>query len=93
MDIKETKEALIGINEFSLLLAKNLKDGFQLVPDATALVTELLAKPELKDALVEAAKGIQAVPAEIKDIDLGEGIELVRIQASYIPKFLEAIKK
>jgi hypothetical protein len=93
MDIKETKEALVGLNEVSLLLAKHLKDGLQLSQDISAVVGELLANPELKDKLAEAAKGIQQVPAELSNLSMSEGVQLVMVQVDYLPKLIEAFKK
>lgn len=93
MDIKETKEALMGLNEVTLLLAKQMTDGLQVTQDLAAVVSELLSNADLKNKLMEAGRGIQLVPAELKDVDLSEGIELVKVQASYVPKLLEAFKK
>jgi hypothetical protein len=93
MEIKETKEAMVGLNEVTILLAKQLKDGLQVSQDIAAVVGELLANPELKDKLAEAAKGIQQVPAELKDLSVAEGIQLVMVQVDYLPKLLAAFKK
>ena len=90
--IKETKEALIGINEFSLLLAKLFKDGAQFT-DFAELFSELTSNEDLKAKMKAAWEDIQKIPAEIKDIDLAEGAELGIIQIGYVPKFIEALKK
>jgi hypothetical protein len=46
-----------------------------------------------KIALVKAVENILAVPKEISDIDLGEGLELGKVQLNYLPKILEALRK
>lgn len=90
--IQETKEVLIAANELALVVVKHVKDGVS-VSDVPAIVSELIGNDAFKLALVDAVKGIVNVPAEIKDIDLTEGMELGKVQLSYVPKFLEALKK
>jgi len=90
--VKETKELLVGLNHLSLMLVKHLKDGFQLGKDSVAIVSELMTNKELKTALSEAANGVSKVPAEIKDMSLAEGMELVMVQVDFVPKLLEAMK-
>jgi hypothetical protein len=92
MDIKETKEALIAINELGVKIASLAKDGLQ-VADGLALVALLSADSDLQSKLLAAFQGVQAVPAELKELDINEGVELVVLQASYVPKILEALKK
>jgi hypothetical protein len=91
--IKEFKEALIGAQELSILIIKNLKDGLQIGQDVAAVVTALLSDEALKAALSSAADGISKVPSELKDIDLAEVIELVSLEVAYVPKIIEALKK
>jgi len=33
------------------------------------------------------------IPEELEDIDLLEGIKLIQVQMSYVPKLLEALRK
>lgn len=91
MDIKETKEALVGANELTLVILELVKDGVQF-SDAVSLVNKLSSDPVLKQKLDEALSGLKVVPEEIKDIDLNEGIELAMLQAQYVPKILEKLK-
>ncbi len=89
--IKETKEALEGLNEVSLALIPILKDGVQPLSDGLALY-EKLKDPAFLAKLQLAADGIQKVPAEMKDLDAVEVVALVTLQASYVPKLVEALK-
>jgi hypothetical protein len=90
--ITETKEVLIAVNELSLVVIKHVKDGVS-VADLPAIVSELVASDSFKLALVSAVTGITNVPAEVKDIDFTEGMELAKVQLGYVPKLLEALKK
>jgi hypothetical protein len=90
--IQETKEVLIAANELTLVVIKHVKDGIA-VSDIPAIVSELMTSDAFKLALVDAITGITNVPAEIKDIDFVEGMELGKVQLGYVPKILEALKK
>ena len=92
MGIKETKEVLVGVNELSVLICALAKDGLQ-VTDALSLFNAIQSNVELQNKLVAAFQGAGAVPEEVKDIDLNEGVELLLLQVSYVPKILEALKK
>lgn len=90
--IKETKEALIGLNEVTILIANRLKDGAQ-AADIPALLEDMKKDPEVVAKLAAARDNIKEVPAEIKDLQLAEGLELGVVQASYVPKLIAAMKK
>lgn len=92
LGVKEVKELLVAVNEVSVLLVKQFKDGAQLA-DAAALMAAIAGNDELKEKLFAAYMGVGQVPAEIKDVDLQEGLELAGVQLSYIPKIVEAMKK
>jgi hypothetical protein len=92
LGIKETKEALIGINELAVAIAGALKDGLQ-VGDAAYLWAKLQSDPAMSAKLMAAYEGASKIPAEVKDLDLGEGIELLSVQASYVPKLVAALSK
>ena len=89
LGIKELKEVIVAANEIALIGAKLAKDGLSL-SDAPALFTELMAK---RSELQAAIEGIGQVAAEVKDVDLQEGIEIAMIQIAYLPKLAEALKK
>jgi hypothetical protein len=90
--IIETEDVLVAVNELSLVVIQHVKDGVQ-VSDIGAIVFQLMNSDAAKVALVKAVENILAVPKEIGDIDLGEGLELGKVQLSYLPKILEALRK
>lgn len=90
--IKESKEALIGINELAIFIAKRLKDGVGM-DDIGAIIDLLKNDGEFKIKVAAAFDGIKAVPEEMKDIDINEGVELAMVQVMYMPKIIEAFKK
>lgn len=92
MNIKETKEVLVAVNELGIKIAGLVKDGAQ-VSDIVALVALISADADLQAKLLAAFQNAGAVSAEVKDIDINEGVELVVLQASYVPQILAALKK
>lgn len=91
--VQELSEAISGVNELGLVLAKMLKDGFQVVDDAAMLWNELGNNAQVKDALQKAVQGLGNVPQEVKDLDVGEGLELGALVVDYVPKYVDALKK
>lgn len=89
--IKETNEALIGVNECGLHIATKLRDGFQPLPDFAAFWADLQNDADFKAKVQAAWDNHQAIPEEVADIDLGEGVQLVVTQASYVPKLIAAL--
>lgn len=90
--IKETKEALDGIFAIGQEVAKVAKDGVQ-VKDAATVAEDLLAHPEFKAKLIAAIEGINKVPAEVKDIDFGEGVELAKFGYEGVKGIIDELKK
>lgn len=90
--IKETKEALIGVNEVSLCLAEKFKDGVQFT-DFTEFYAKITTDEEFKNKLKAAYDNYQAIPEEIKDVDAGEACELLAVQLDYTPKIIEVFAK
>lgn len=91
MDIKESKEVLVAMNQVSLLLIKHFKDGFQ-VKDVIDIVSDVLNNEDLKKALVNAGEKISLVPEEMKDLSAAEVIELVIMEAQAVPEIIAALK-
>lgn len=89
--IKETKEALEGLNQLALLVIGQAKDGIQ-VGDAVAVVEKLLLDPEFKAKLIDAVNGVSHVPAELKDLDVQEIFELGKFEAEKIQAIIKALK-
>lgn len=90
--VKDTKEAMIGINELSLTLAKTFADGIQFT-DVMDLWKKLSEDTAFKDQLLAAYEGWSNISAEVADIDATEALELVGIQMSYVPRYLEVLGK
>jgi hypothetical protein len=90
--IKETKEVLDGLNSVAEEIISVAKDGLQ-VKDAVQVVEDLIMKPEFKAKLVAAVDGINQIPAEIKDLDLAEGVQLVQFEYDGVKRIIEALKK
>jgi len=89
--ITELKEAVVGINEISIFLINRFKDGVQ-AADFIAFWEKMKDDADFKKIVEDAFKGVSAIPVEIKDITLTEGLELATVQLSYIPRIVEAFK-
>jgi hypothetical protein len=74
-DVKETKELIVALVKLGKLSAKLLGDGVDL-SDAVALA-KAFADEDFRKCIVEGFSGLQAIPAEAKDIDAAEAVELV----------------
>ena len=90
--IKELKEVVVAANEISLFIISRLKDGVG-IDDAMAAYQKLTQDAEFKKMIADAHDGLSTVGGEVKDLDLSEGLELIILQAGYVPKFVEALKK
>lgn len=90
--IKELKEVVVAANEISLFIISRLKDGVG-IDDAMAAYQKLTTDAEFKKMIADAHDGLSTVGGEVKDLDLSEGLELIILQAGYVPKFVEALKK
>jgi hypothetical protein len=75
-DVKETKQALVALVLLGKAVAAAAKDGLDL-SDAVALGSKLVSDEKFREALVEGVKGIDQVPAELKDIAASEALELL----------------
>lgn len=89
--IKETKEALAGAMALGVLFYKKFADGVQ-----TQDFMEIFAKFQLDEAfkkqVVEAYNGANLISAEMKDLKIGEGIELATFSLNEIGKAINALK-
>ncbi len=87
--IKETKEALVAVNEISLHIVSRIKQG--IVSDVLGLLSDLQNDVEFKAKLQAGFDNVTAVPSEVADISVAEGLELVAVEIAYVPKFLSAL--
>lgn len=90
--IEETKQAVTAVNEIALLMLKHFHDGIQ-AADFSVMYDEIIKDPEFTAKMLKAYQDYQQIPEEIADIDVGEGLELVKIQTEYLPKYLEQFQK
>lgn len=90
--VKETKEMLVAANELSLFMVGRLSDGVDF-GDFTAFYEKMTKDEAFQKILRDAWEGRRKIKAEVGDIDFSEGIELVNLQASYVPKFINVLKK
>lgn len=73
--IKETIELEVGAYKLGRLLYKSFADGVQ-AHDFAELFSKISGDEALKKALLDAYNGADQVPKELKDLDLGEGLQL-----------------
>lgn len=90
--VKETKELLTGVFAVVKVISVELKNGFQ-ISDLIAGFNAIQNDPIKKAQLEVALKDIKEVPAEVKDVNLAEGIELAMHVISEVPSLIEAFKK
>jgi hypothetical protein len=89
--MKELNEAFCGLAELGLVVVGEVKDGLQ-ASDVVGIISKVKASPEVSAALVEAVKGIQLVPAEIKGAGLSDWFGLGLTLVKYVPRYLSALK-
>ena len=82
--IKETRELLVGINELSIVLIKQLKDGVQF-NDVVELWTKIQADADFRTKLTLAIENVKAVPTEFKESTLQDKLDLIQTELNYIP--------
>jgi hypothetical protein len=92
MAAPETEALVKGILDLVKVSASVLKDGFQ-VTDLVTGYAAIEADPVAKADLEAALKNIKTLPAEIKTIDLAEGISLLVLIAQQLPGVIDAFKK
>ncbi len=89
--IKETKELVDGLLELSLCLIGVFKDGAQL-QDAMELWNKIGKDEILKVKFQNAFDGYKKIPAEVKDMDAFEGVELASVLLAFVPRLLGELK-
>jgi hypothetical protein len=92
MDIKETKDILVGVNEIGVFLVKEIKLKKPVAMIASDFVDALLSNPEFKQKLVDMYENAGMVGDELADISLMEGLSLAKVQVSYVPAYIAALK-
>ena len=92
LGIENTKEAIVAVNVLSIFIIKRLKDGIGF-DDALALFSKITSDDEFMKVLKEAFDGVSTVPAELKDLQSEEVVELLTIFIGMIPDYLSAFNK
>lgn len=85
--IKEIREAMEGLLEVSLFIANLVGDGFQW-SDISDVFKKLQDK-EFQAILKKAVEGREKIPAEVKDIDFEEAMELAVMLLKYLPRLIK----
>lgn len=75
MDVSQTKEAVVALVKLGKVLAELAKDGIDW-KDGAALASKIVTDEAFRGTLVAAVEGAGNIPAELKDINFEEGIEL-----------------
>lgn len=83
--IVQTKESLVALLVLGKFVALRAKDGLDL-GDAVALVEKFVLDAEFKGVLEAGVKGLDAIPAELGDVDLQEAVELIGLLFSALKK-------
>ncbi|MCH8156182.1 MAG: hypothetical protein IID18_00255 [Nitrospinae bacterium] len=91
-DIRNLKEAIVGILELSIAIAPLLKDGIGL-NDLGALWDIWKNDTNLKEKLIVAIEGYDQIPDEVSDLSIAEGMEVAMVLLPYVPKLIDAFKK
>jgi len=89
--ITETKQALEGILELSIVLAYVLKDGAQVV-DLLSVWEKVQNDPNVKQKVMAAFSGIANVSEEAKDMDVSEIVELIATMLPFITRLILALR-
>lgn len=82
--VQETKEAILALVVIGKFVADRLKDGVQL-DDGMALLAKLVDE-EFKAVVEAGVKGVELVPVEMGEIDLGDVLELAKVIPDVVAK-------
>lgn len=87
-DIKNTLEAVAGLQALSIKLIKEIKAG----KGITEIALDLAGDSELRAALAAAVDGISLIPAEVKDFDIDEVAQLSGVLVKDVFAVVKALK-
>jgi hypothetical protein len=92
-DCKDLNELVIGLLELSLQVVEVAKkDGFNTMA-LVDLYQHIWKDEDVKAKVMAAIDGYKNVPANLKEVDFNEGIQLAALLVSYAPKFVAALKQ
>ena len=90
--IKEVKELIEAVMEVGLVLVEEFSDGVQL-SDVWSIISRLKDSDKYRDSIGRAYDGASKIPAELKDVNGEEAIDLAMTMLPYLPKMLKAAQK
>lgn len=85
--VKEIIEFVKMINVLTIYLAKRFIDGVQL-EDFTIFMDTLMNDDEFKGIMKDGYDNASEMKAEAKDADVGEWLEVAKVQVEFIPEFV-----
>jgi hypothetical protein len=91
LDVHNTKELLMVLNETAIFLIKTFKNGIQVKDDFDAIFAKLTEDQEFKALIMKAYEGIGTIPAEINDASFIEKIELATLEIKALRAIVNAI--
>jgi hypothetical protein len=89
--VKETKEALVALNELTLQMIKSFKSGLTLDSFATFWVN-LQNDAELKNKLEAAYENYKVIPEELNNLTVLDSMDLLITQLDYFKKIVVTLK-
>jgi hypothetical protein len=93
LGIKETKEALVSLGAIAVVARKAYgAAGGDMAKFPAEIAAALMTSPEAVASLKVGFDGIKQVPAEIRDIDPFEGLELMETALKVIKDSFIAVK-
>lgn len=90
--IQETKELLVALGDLSSVVAKAVKGGGSASDISARIAAACIANPVLIQEVKDAANGVSQIPAEIRNLSLGEILELCEVSLITTRKALEALR-
>lgn len=89
--VRELRELIEAVMDIGIAVLAEFSDGIQL-RDVWKIVTKLQNSPEYRTAIGKAYDGSSKIPAELKDVDGEEAIELAMVMLPYLPKLIKAAR-
>jgi hypothetical protein len=90
--IQETKELLVALGGLSVVVAQAVKGGGNAAEIGSRIGSALVANPGLIDQVKTAVAGVSEIPAELRDLSLGEIMDLCQVSIQTTKSALEALK-
>jgi hypothetical protein len=89
--IEQTKELLMALGDVSVIVATAAKPGGSAADIAGRIASQFASNPELLVSLKTGMAGIGEIPGELRDLKLGEILDLVSVSLDTARKALAAV--